>query len=65
MYYSLTGFCNYLNETMTYTLTMSDYSSIPSWMTWDGVALVVKGTVPPFSDDTLNMRLTATDQYGN
>lgn len=65
MYYTLTGFCNYLNAAMTYTLTKSDYSSLDSWMIWNALTMTVSGLVPPPKYSSVELRLTGCDSSGS
>lgn len=51
MYYTLTTFCSYLNDTITYTLVKDDGSELEDWMIWNEDTLTLQGLVPePESD---------------
>lgn len=61
MYYTLTGFCNYMNLTMTYTLTKSDGSALDSWMIFNPTSLTLQGLVPYPKTSYVTLKLTATE----
>lgn len=50
---------------LAYTATLTDGRPLPSWMRFDARQFALVGTVPGTGAQTVAVRLTATDQFGN
>ncbi len=51
-------------DNLVYSATLQDGSALPSWLTFDAINHKITGTAPD-SSSTLNVRITATDKYGD
>ncbi|MBL1140945.1 MAG: hypothetical protein HND53_02840 [Proteobacteria bacterium] len=53
-----------LNETLTYTATLSDGSDLPAWLSFDDVTGTFSGTPTDLDIGSLNVQVRATDSSG-
>jgi uncharacterized delta-60 repeat protein len=51
------------NDAVTYTVTMTDGSQLPTWLTFVGASRTLTGT-PPSGTTDLALRVTVTDSWG-
>lgn len=61
MFKTMTGYCEVMGTTLTYTLTYSDGSALDDWMIFNPTALTVQGLVPTPKADYVTLMLSATD----
>ena len=58
---TLQEFCDSTGATLTYTLTQSDGSAIPSWLSFNSTTRVISGTPSSSDAGTVTYNYTATD----
>ena len=53
-----------VDDILTYTLTLADSLPLPVWLTYNPSTQTLSGTPPGDSEDSLQIRVTATDPQG-